>query len=174
MSDSKSLVTLAEESAKLEIALSESGGELTPEIEAMLAEIDVALPEKVENYSLLIDRMTTLSAFYKDRAKFIERMASAAEKVVERCEFNLKLAMEKTGQTEIRGIDVRYKLSPTAGKVVIENEELIDPAYTVIEQVRKIEKKRIGEDLKAGVPVKGARLEVGTSLRRYANTPGKR
>lgn len=174
MSDSKSLVRLAEESAKIEIALAESGGELTPEIEAMLAEIDVKLPEKVENYAMLMDRMDDLAEFYESRMEMLAKMKSAAIKVVERCEQNLKLAMEKTGETEIKGVDVRFKLSPTAGKVVIENEELIDPAYTVIEQVRKIEKKRIGEDLKAGVPVKGARLEVGTSLRRYANTPGRK
>lgn len=174
MSDSKSLVRLAEESAKIEIALAESGGELTPEIEAALAVLDLKLPAKIDGYAFFLERMAQVACHYDERVKAYERMSKSANAVIKRLEDNIKYAMESTKTDEIKGVDVRFKLSPTAGKVVIENEELIDPAYTVIEQVRKIEKKRIGEDLKAGVPVKGARLEVGTSLRRYANTPGRK
>ena len=175
MSDqSKSLISLAEESAKIETMLVESGGELTEAIEALLAEIDVKLPEKVENYSSLMDRMEALSVYYNDRAAFLQRMAKAASNVVDRCSENLKIAMVKLETDEIRGIDVRYKLTNTAGKVVIENDANVDPAYTTIEQVTKIDKKRIAEDLKLGVAVKGARLEIGKSLRKYANTPGRK
>lgn len=172
MSDNKSLVVLAEQAAKVETMLIESNGEISPELEAMLAEIDLALPEKVESYDLLLSRMETLSNFYLERAEMLEKMAKAASNVIERCQENLKLAMAKMQVDELKGIDVRYKLTNTAGKVVIENEELIPAGYTVIEQVKKIEKKRIAEDLKLGVPVNGARLEIGKSLRRYANTPG--
>lgn len=171
MSD-KSLIVLAEEAAKIETALIESEGAITPELEAWLAEIDVSLPAKVENYSLLMDRMEALSDFYKSRADMLLKMSSAAMNVVGRCSENLKIAMEKMQVDEIKGIDVRYKLQNSNPKVVIENEELIPSEYTVIEQVKKIEKKRIAEDLKMGVPVNGARLEAGKSLRRYANTPG--
>ncbi len=174
MSENKSLVALAETSAQIERMLAEAGGELTPELETMLSMIDVKLPEKVENYSLLMERMDALAQFYDSRMELLSRMASAARKVVDRCEENLKVAMVKLETDEIQGIDIRFKLQNTAGKVVIPNEKELDPAYTTIESVTKIDKKRIGDDLKLGIPVRGARLEVGKSLRKYANTPGRK
>lgn len=171
---SKSLITLAEESAKIETALIESGGLLTPELEAMLDVIDVQLPEKVENYSLLMDRMTALSEFYDGRAEMLTRMSKAALAVVDRCKTNLQVAMVTLDTDEIVGIDVRFKLQNSPPKVVIENEENLDQAYVVLETVTKIDKKRIAADLKLDLPVRGARLEVGKSLRQYANTPGRK
>lgn len=172
--ETKSLVSLAEESAKIEIALALSGGELTPEIEAMLADINVAVPAKVENYALLMERMDALAQHYASRAEMLVRMAKAAKNVIARCEDNLQLAMIRMDQSEISGIDIRFKLQNSPPKVVIDDESAIDPAYTVQEITTKIEKKRIGEDLKNGVPVRGARLEFNKHVRKYANTPGGR
>lgn len=171
MSD-KSLIVLAEEAAKIETALIESEGAITPELEAWLAQIDVSLPAKVENYSLLMDRMEALSDFYKSRADMLTKMARAANSVIERCEANLKIAMEKMQVDEIKGIDVRYKLQNSKPTVVIENEDLIPGEYTTIVPIKKHDKTRMAEDLKMGVPVSGARLEAGKHLRRFANTPG--
>lgn len=170
----KSLITLAEESAKIEIALIESGGEITPEIEAWLADVEIDLPEKVENYALIMERMEALGSHYDDRAEMLQRMSRAVANVVERCKENLKIAMVKLETDEIQGVDVRFKMTESAGAVVYENEKLIPPEYTTIEQVVKIDKKRIGEDLKLGVPVDGCRLEKKKVLKKYANSPGKK
>ncbi|MFK8812506.1 siphovirus Gp157 family protein, partial [Escherichia coli] len=79
-------------------------------LEAMLDVIDVQLPEKVENYSLLMDRMTALSEFYDSRAGMLTRMSKAALAVVDRCKTNLEVAMVKLETDEIVGVDVRFKL----------------------------------------------------------------
>lgn len=171
---SKSLVALAEQAAALETALVESGGELTPELEAMLAELDVKLPEKVDNYSMILDRMSMLSDFYIERAERLLKMSKAATLLKERLKDNIKIAMEKLGETEIQGVETKFKLVQSNPSVVIENEELIDAAYKVQEIKIKVEKKRIAEDLKLGVDVRGARLERTTSLREYANTPNRK
>lgn len=173
--DKKSLVILAQESARIEMMLAESGGELTPQLEEMLAEIDIKLPQKVENYSLLMERMDALALHYNERASMLLKMSTAAKSVIERCKQNLKQAMINMQAEEIYGVDVRFKLQNNPPSVFIEDEKAIDGAYTVVvPQTIKIDKNRIKEDLKMGMTVKGARLEVGQSIRQYANTPGRK
>lgn len=169
----KSLMTLVSESAALEAALIQSNGEVTPEIEALLAVKDLHLPEKVDNYALIIDRMDVVSAFYKAKAEEFLRLAKAASNVVDRCEDNLKVAMESMHTDEIQGHDVKYRLVQSNPKCVITDEAAVDAGYKVTETITTIDKKRLIEDLKMG-PVGGAKLERGMSLRRYLNTPNKK
>lgn len=169
----KSLIALVSESAGLEQALIESGGEITPAIEALLVTKDLHLPEKVDAYSLVIDRMEVVSAFYKAKADEFLRLAKAADNVVDRCEVNLRLSMEAMHTDEILGHDVKYRLVRSNPACVITDENAVDGAYKVTETITKIDKKRLIEDLKVA-PVAGARLEQGFSLRRYLNSPAKK
>lgn len=170
----KSLIALVSESAGLESALIESGGEITPAIESLLEIKDLHLPEKVDNYGLVIDRMQVVSAFYKAKADEYLRLAKAASNVVGRCESNLKIAMEAMHTDEILGRDIRYRLVRSNPACIITDDSKIDGAYKITETITKVDKKRLAEDLKLGVPVEGAKLEAGYSLRRYLNSPTKR
>lgn len=171
MNASKSLMTLVAESSELENQLIQSGGEITPEIEALLEVKDLQLPDKVDNYGLVMDRMAMISEFYTQRAEMFLKMSKAADSVIDRCKSNLKLAMENLKTDEILGHDIKFKIVKSNPTVVIEDESKIDPAYTTTQTVVKIDKKRIGEDLKVGIEVAGAKLQQGSSLRQYANTP---
>ena len=115
----KSLAVIISETAALEQALVDSQGEITPEIEAMLVVKDTHLPEKVDNYSMVIDRMNTIHAFYRAKAEMFTRMAKAADTVATRCESNLKLAMETLHTDEIMGNDIKYKLVRSNPSVII-------------------------------------------------------
>lgn len=167
----KSLAVLIDETAALEHALVESQGEITPEIEAMLAVKDTHLPEKVDAYAMVIERMDTIFAFYRAKAELFNRMAKAAEAVSNRCEYNLKTAMETLHTDEIKGHDIKFKLLKSNPAVEIEDDSKLDPAYLITETVTKVDKKRIVEDLKLGVPVAGAKLRQSFALRKYVNTP---
>ncbi len=169
----KSLISLVEEASQLERALIESNGEITPEIEALLQTTEIHLPEKVDNYAMLMDRMDTVAAFYKAKAEAYLRLAKSAGQVADRCSYNIKTAMQALNTQEILGVDVRFKLTNSNPACVIEDETLLDASYKILETVTKINKKQIAEDLKLGVPVPGARLEQGQSLRRYAVSPVK-
>jgi hypothetical protein len=170
----KSLMSLVDVAAELERALIESGGLITPELEQLLEVKDVHLPEKVDSHALVIDRMESIAAFYKAKAEFFLRLAKSAVNVADRCEANLKMAMQAMGADEIKGMDIRYRLVRSNPACVIEDEAKIDGGYKVTETITKVDKKRILEDLKIGVPVEGARLEQGYSLRQYPNTPGRK
>lgn len=170
----KSLVTLVDETAKLESALIESNGEVTEEIEKMLEIKDIQLPEKVDNYALMIDRMDMLATFYKQKADVFIKLNKLANQVADRCHTNLKNAMLKMETTELNGFDIRYKLVNSNHACVIDDESKLDGAYKISEVVTKVDKKRLVEDLKLGVPVEGAHLEQGQSLRKYVNGPTRK
>ncbi len=169
----KSLIALVAGAADIERALIESNGEVTPDVEAMLAITEIHLPEKIDNYSLVIDRMESISEFYKAKAAEYVRLAKAASNVIARCESNLKIAMEAMHTDEILGHDVKYRLVKSNPKCVITDESKIDGAYKITETIVSVDKKRLIEDLKLG-PIEGAQLESGYSLRRYLNSPAKK
>lgn len=175
MSDvlNKTLMALVAETAEIETVLISGGGELTPELEARLAVVDVQLPEKIDGYAAIMDRMGYLASYYTDRAEALLVLSNAAKNVIRRLEANIKLALETSGESEFLGNDFRFKLQASPGSVVIDSEDAVEGAYKVTETITKIDKKRVAEDLKAGVPVKGAHLERGTHIRRYNNTPGR-
>ena len=84
---------------------------------------------------------------------------------------NIKEAMQTLETDELVGIDVRFKLSKSNPSCVIDDPEKIDAAYKTVVQEIKIDKKRITDDLKHGIPVEGAYLQESFSLRQYANSP---
>ena len=167
----KSLVAMVDSVKSLETLLLESGGEITPEIQDQLMIKDASLPEKIDNYALVIERFKSLEDFYKQKADFVLKMAKAFGAAQDRMKDSLKAAMHTLETDELKGFDIRFKLSATKPSVVVDMPEALDTAYTTIEQVTKINKDRIRQDLELGVPVAGARLERGFALRTYPNSP---
>lgn len=172
--ENRSLIALAHESANLEEMIIQSNGELTPEIEAALAITGELLPPKVDNYALMIERMGMLKDFYKAKADFYSKLAKSATGVADRLKANLRYAMDTLQTREIAGLDVKFKLVANNPSCIIYDEAKVPEAYKAYETIMTIDKKRIIEDLKLGVPVTGAHLEIGTSIRQYANSPGSK
>lgn len=173
LTDEKSLRELVVTSSAIEEMIIQSGGELTPEIEAALAVQDIRLPAKIDGYSMVMDRMDSIAQFYETRASVFLRLSAAAKSVQRKCKDNLKFAMEQLGTDELVGNDVKFKLQKSPPAVIVDDETKVADAYKVVKTTTSIDKKKIAEDLKLGVPVDGARLEQGTSLRVYANNPVK-
>lgn len=169
MSGQKSLRELVSISGAIEDALILSGGEITPELEQALAIKDMQLPEKVDGYNLVMDRMKSISEFYAQKAELFNRLSSAADSVISKCKDNLKFAMTEMNVTELTGYDYKFKLqaSPAAAEII--DESKIAESYKVTKTITSVDKKKILEDLKIGVPVEGAVLKVGSHVRSYAN-----
>lgn len=161
----RSLVTLSND---LLNQLLESNGQLTPELEEQLSKLEIALPAKVDSYAYLIDRFEAEAEFWKARAENNALVMKACLAAQKRLKDNLKFAMQEQKAGEIKGNEVRFKLQNSKPSLVID-ETIIDPAYTYQHVETRIDKKKIEEDLKIGVPVKGATLEPSFSLRVYAN-----
>lgn len=163
---SQNLVEIVTQSNDLTRYLLERGGELTPELEAMLDSVNIALAEKIDAYHHVMERMELEQGYWKAKADAMNRIAQAHAKVREKLKESIKRAMYELGKDEVLGNDVRFRLSTT--KPALELTSELDPAYlmTVTEQVP--DKDRIRKDLEAGKAIKGAALVTGFSLRPYA------
>ena len=169
--ENKSLVTIVKEVAHLETMLIEAGGEMTPEIEAMLTVKEVNLPDKVDNYEAMLGRLELIEGLYKDRAKRFASAAKSLGNAQDVLKERLKAAMKELGVNELLGHDIRFKLSSSKPKLVILDEKLIPKEYKVQVIIDELQKDRLTEDLKIGT-VPGASLEETFSLRKYVNKKG--
>jgi hypothetical protein len=165
MSENKSLRALVTETARIEELLTDSLGELTPEIEQAIAVVDFHLPQKVDNYKMTIDRFELITNYYKEKAESFLRIAKGADKIVSRCHENLKEAMTRLELNEINGNDFSFKLVNNPPSADIPDDNEVPDAYAIIKQVRTIDKKRVLDDLKLGVPIQGATLKRGQRVK---------
>ena len=175
MSETKSLLALVQTATNIEQMLIESGGELTPELEQALAVTELHLPEKVDSYALVIDRMNAITSFYKQKAEFFQRLAKASTSVAERCKSNIEIAMDTLETDEVLGFDVKFRRQASPLTYEIADVALVDQAYVITETIttHTPDRKRILEDLKLGVPVTGVEPKQSYHVRVYANTPAK-
>jgi len=169
----KPLAVLINETNLLEQMLVESQGTITPEIEKYLAVKESQLPEKVDGYSLVMDRFEHLEAYYKQRADFFSQVADQCKAVRERLKENIKYAMKDLGTDEVAGFDVRFKLQKVKPKLVVDDEAKIPKEYYKTVITESLDKEKLKEDLAIG-KIEGAHLEESFSLKTYANVPKKK
>lgn len=172
--ENKSLVAIVNEAFSLEQMLIESGGEITPEIENALSVNSNEMTTKLDGYHHIIERFESLESHYKDRALFFNQVGTQCKNAVSRLKENIKFAMMEMGIDEVRGSDVRFKLSKTSGTLEITDKELVPVEFKSEVITTEIDKKALKEALQKGEPIQGAELKEGYSLRAYANTPDKK
>jgi hypothetical protein len=166
---SKSLALLISEAAVIEQKLIESNGELTPEIEALLSVTEVELPEKIDNYSIVLERFGALAKFYKERAKFFAEISKRCEAAEERLKGNIKDAMTELNKTELFGNEVKFCLARTKPKLIVDDEGKSPKEYKREVVTIEVDKDRLRDDLSIG-PIEGAHLEESYSLRTYGKS----
>lgn len=167
---SKSLIPMIHMVADIEASLIEGEGLLTPEIEAMLEIKEIKIPEKVDGYAFIWDRIELAEAYHKARAAEAAKNAKVIANFKENFKNRLKFAMEELGTKELRGNDFLFRLQATNPKVIIDDEDAIHDAYKTVKTETVINKAAIAKDIKADVPFAGAHLEMTPSLRKYSNT----
>lgn len=168
--ENKSLIVLASQANSIEQMLIEASGELTPEIEAILSIRDTQLPEKVDSYYFIMERMKAGEAFYKEKADMFSKAAKSFKNAQETLKERLKLAMVELTTDELRGNAFRFKLSAGKPSVLVTDEDAIPREY--FEEVTEfvLKKDRLSEDLKIG-EVPGAVLDQTMTLRSFVNSP---
>lgn len=171
--ENKSLLAIVNQAMDIERLLMESGGEVNEAIERALAVNGKELAEKVDGYHMVIERFEALETHYKSRSDFFKTISGQCKNVVTRLKDNIKFSMQEMGADEIRGNDMRFKLSPTPGRLIIEDREMIPVEFKIEVVETKIDEKAIKEALKTS-EVPGAKLEPGVSLRTFANTPDRK
>lgn len=168
----KPLTLLVAEMSGLVAAIVEAGGELSPELEAVFDGVQKDLAVKCDGYAFFMDRLDSEEKFWKERADQMARVARSIAGLRDRLKDRIKEAMIALDTTEIKGEEIRFKLSPMAPKLVI-NSELLPPSYTKEVTERVPNKELIKHDIEvAGITVPGASLEEVFGLRKYLNKKG--
>lgn len=162
------LYSLVTQAQAIEQQIMEAGGELSPEVEQALTQVDLSLAEKIDSYDFVMDRLEGQSDYWKAKAALYTKISKSYDGVRERLRTAIKDAMIALNKTEIAGNDVRFKLQNSAPKLIIDEAKVSDKFKMQITTM-VIDKERIKSALKDGIPVEGATLEQGQHIRPYAN-----
>lgn len=171
----KSLIALVGDFAAFDKQLVESGGEITPEMEAALDLTGADMARKVDGYKLYMDHLDAQAMYFED----IEKQAQHGKRLFnnhrEKMKENLKFAMTCLGVDELAGEAFRFKKSTLKPKLVIESQDALPPSYIKKEmvEVTSIDKESLMIDLGLGKSVAGAQLVDVVSVRSYVNPAAK-
>jgi hypothetical protein len=113
------LYELAEARGILDEFLAETDGELTPEIEALLDQLEGQVSEKVERVALYIREQLVTAAAIKEEEQRLAARRKARERAVEGLKDYLQRQMERLGTTKVDGLlcTVALQKSPPAMRI---------------------------------------------------------
>ena len=111
-----SLYDLAADFAALEAALTESGGEWTPEVEAAFAAIGGLEAERLDAYRAVVAQLEAHATACRGEAEAFQTKANVASNAVKRLKARLQDYLVATGRTEVKGNIWRAVLTANGGK----------------------------------------------------------
>lgn len=145
--------------------------ELEPEMQEALEDALNNLGEdieiKLENYANIIKNFESDIAGLKAEEERLAKKRKAMENSIKNMKQRMTEAMIRTGKVDIKGELFKFKVQANPPAVVMDVNYIEDvPEKHLIAQDPKIDKKKLAEDLKAGVELDGvAHLEASASVR---------
>lgn len=165
MNETPTLAQLMQVASQAESVLFEHGGDVdAPEVQAALAVTETLLPEKIDAYKVMSDRFKMLQAHFKAQKELMAKFEKAFESCDERLMANLQFQMELHEVNQLHGYLTTYSVQRNPPSVDVIDESKIDKSYFIEKTTRALDKKRILQELKMGVPVEGAEIKVTTRL----------
>lgn len=158
------LFALVSEAQSIVMALIESKGELTPEIQARLEANDLAIARKLDGYAYVDEQCDAQVHFLKKREDGIRAVRKGIEAAQERLRTNIKTAMATLGKDVMTGDEYRFKISTRAPKLVVTDEQAIPQEYKIIVHTTVVDREKLLSALKDGFEVPGASLEEVKAL----------
>lgn len=164
----QSLAEIASEAMAIEEILLSQNGEVSPEIEKWIFEVETNLSKKADHYKFAMDRFNSTADLLKERAAEFTKAAKAIEGVSERLKGRIKEVMLFTGRLELHGRNYKFKIAPMQPKLVI-HEQLLPIQYKRQVTSLEVDKELIKEAIKVGHEIKGVKIEPVHALRITVN-----
>lgn len=101
---SATLYELADARAILESWLAETEGELTPEIEALLNELDGKADEKIERVALFVREQLAIAKAIQEEEARLRTRRTVREKAADSLKAYLQAQMERLGKSKVEGL----------------------------------------------------------------------
>lgn len=157
-----SLFTLTENYIKFFTEF-DNADEVTEEMQQMADNLNVEIEEKCENYANMIKSLEADIDTYKNQEKVFNEKRKTIENKVKWLKQNLQASMEQTGRKKVKTKLFTVSLQKNAPSLEITDEKNIDDSYYVVE--RKLNKRELLNDIKAGLIVDGVGIKQTESLR---------
>lgn len=146
--------------AVLALALEEDDGE---ELAGRLAEIDMAIEDKADNYAVIIADLNAQEDKLKTEIDRLTKRRQTLRNNADRMKQSLQQAMETVGKEKMKTDYYSYTIQKNPPKLILDDEEIVPEDYFVT--IRELDKALLKDALKAGQEVRGAHLEQTESLR---------
>ena len=159
------LLQLVKTSNEITETLYESGGELTPQLEDNLKQLEVSLEAKVDAYVAIIERSDKEIEFLEHKIKQLQSVKKGLSTLKDHLKDRLKLASRELEKPVLEGIESKVTVSPSKPSVIIADESQLTDKYLEKVVTYKPLKDIILTDLNQGIEVPGVKLEQGYSLR---------
>ena len=125
--------------------------------------IESDLKDKADNIACFIKNLTALSDSIKAEKNALDERLKANDKKIESLKKYITSAMELAQMDRLE--TARNKITfRTSKKVIISDDDAVPEKYIKLEITSKVDKKAIGEALKAGKVVNGCYLEVNNNI----------
>jgi len=158
------LLSLNFEYARYMQIVAEAQGEISPEQEQALEELENALIKKADSIHHVLLMLEAQAARFRAEADRIYNMAKTCENGHARLKKNIKVYLETSGQESLQGQSVAFYLRNNPPSVQINDEKEIPSEFKTVEIVEKIDKKKIAAAIKQGSTVKGAELVTNKTV----------
>lgn len=143
--------------------LIEAGGELTPETEAALQINKTDLETKARSYGYVVLDLESEVEQIDAQIKRLSAMKSARNKTIDRLKETVSNAMQLFEISEVKTATLKLNFRKSES-VEVDNLDLLDATYKVEKVSVTANKVKIKEDIKAGINVLGAVLQVNQNL----------
>ncbi len=137
-------------------------GEISPEMEASLIELDVKLPAKVDRCIGFLNKLEVESQTIRSRGEAIKDQADkflkAAKQIdnfVDHFENHIRNQMQANGLTKLEGEYEEFKLAEKKGKLKIEPGIKAPAEYYTQEISEKLNTSRLKSDIENGLVLPG-------------------
>ncbi len=141
----------------------DNGGEFTEEDVVALELGQEQLEQKAVAYGYVILNAESETTAIDNEIERLEKLKKARKKTSEFLRGAISTAMQQYGIKEAKTATIKLSFRASTA-VVITDETAIPAGYIRTVTTESIDKAQIGRDLKAGIPVSGAELEMRQNL----------
>lgn len=160
-----SLRSLVADHSDLIMDIIENEGELDEASEKALLDITGDIENKVDGYAVLVERIELEEKYFKAKSDEVLIIAKRLSNLKNNLKDNVKSAMLDMDVKKLVGDNMAFTL--VRGKPSVEVDEERLPAKYLSETITyRADKKLIGDELKEGKEIDGARLIESYSLRK--------
>lgn len=144
-----SLVKMAAVANSIETELIENGGELTPELERTLLDINVQMPEKVDVYRMVLARLPKYQQEYKEKEAEMYSIRKGLENYEKGLKSAINTAMTIMETNDVYGYEYRFKRINNQPKLEVDHEVDIGEEFFDKVETRVLNRERLKEHLLA-------------------------